>query len=324
MNPFRSSPKCHARTAARRLFSARGIITKVNGIIRRLFSKAKQEPPVEDVFEGREKELENSSSIMYEEPNIQQDQSNFKLQVLYEEEDLQMATLVHISRQLSASLASPERLDVVASSDLFAWRDPGEADAVQWLEFLRLFPGVKRLEVSSTLASIVASAFEQVTRTSDVLPSLSELHIGGSQASTSSSIEGFAAVRERSGHPVSVHYQSEDNRDLTYEVARVDSDHVPIIPPRYQLPVVGAHDFCKSSRRSINASWGCHVTVRQERARADEWPFQLTDELPQRSFSISFEFYRTCSVNRSSKSEGRKYYPDSLRETRGSTGSRQE
>ncbi|KAH8982468.1 hypothetical protein EDB86DRAFT_2834356 [Lactarius hatsudake] len=105
-----------------------------------------------------------------------------------------MATLIHISRQLSASLASPERLDVVASSDLFVWRDPGEAEAVQWLEFLRLFPGVnlKRLEVSSTLASIVASAFEQVTRTSDILPSLSELHIGGSQASTSSSIEGSA------------------------------------------------------------------------------------------------------------------------------------
>ncbi|KAH8978441.1 hypothetical protein EDB92DRAFT_584304 [Lactarius akahatsu] len=132
----------------------------------------------------------------------------FKLQVLYEEEDLQMATLVHISRQLSASLASPERLDVVASYDLFVWRDLGEADAVQWLEFLRLFPGVRRLEVSSTLASIVASAFEQVTRTSDILPSLSELHMGGSQASTSSSIEGFAAVRERSGRPVSVHYQS--------------------------------------------------------------------------------------------------------------------
>ncbi|KAH9021709.1 hypothetical protein EDB83DRAFT_2527706 [Lactarius deliciosus] len=112
-------------------------------------------------------------------------------------------------KQVSASLASPERLDVVASSDLFVWRNPGgEADAVQCLEFLRLFPGVKRLEISSTLASIVASAFEQVTRTSDVLPSLCELHMGGSQASTSSSIEGFAAVRERSGHPVSVHYQS--------------------------------------------------------------------------------------------------------------------
>ncbi|KAI9437232.1 hypothetical protein H4582DRAFT_2077629 [Lactarius indigo] len=133
---------------------------------------------------------------------------NFKLQVLYEEEDLQMPTLVHISRQLSASLASPERLGVMASSDLFAWRDPDETDAVQWLEILRLFSGVKRLEVASTLASIFASAFEQVTGTSGILPSLRELHMGGSQASTSSSIEGFAAVRERSGRPVSVHYQS--------------------------------------------------------------------------------------------------------------------
>ncbi|KAH9162049.1 hypothetical protein EDB89DRAFT_1913494 [Lactarius sanguifluus] len=42
----------------------------------------------------------------------------------------QMATLVHISRQLSASLASPEWLDVAASSDLFVCRDLGDADAV--------------------------------------------------------------------------------------------------------------------------------------------------------------------------------------------------
>ncbi|KAH9164801.1 hypothetical protein EDB89DRAFT_1911895 [Lactarius sanguifluus] len=42
----------------------------------------------------------------------------------------QMATLVHISRQLSTSLASPEWLDVAASSDLFVCRDLGDADAV--------------------------------------------------------------------------------------------------------------------------------------------------------------------------------------------------
>ncbi|KAH9025727.1 hypothetical protein EDB85DRAFT_2149566 [Lactarius pseudohatsudake] len=180
---------------------------------------------------------------------------NFKLQVLYEEEDLQMATLVHISRQLSASLASPERLDVVASSDLFAWRDPGEADAVQWLEFLRLFPGVKRLEVSSTLASIVASAFEQVTRTSDILPSLSELHMGGSQASTSSSIEGFAAVRERSGHPVSVHYQSASTTKLTDELPQMTDS---VIAPTFQLAIVQyplhvlPNQFCQSVIQGVS------------------------------------------------------------------------
>ncbi|KAH8982476.1 hypothetical protein EDB86DRAFT_3086141 [Lactarius hatsudake] len=179
---------------------------------------------------------------------------NFKLQVLYEEEDLQMATLVHISRQLSASLASPERLDVTASSDLFVWRDPGEADAVQWLEFLRLFPGVKKLEVSSTLASIIASAFEQVTRTLDILPLLSELHIGGSQASMSSSIESFAAVRERSGHPVSVHYQSASTTKLTDELPQVDRSYSPfsdrsVSPPSYTEPVlsIGHSSSCPPS-----------------------------------------------------------------------------
>ena len=133
----------------------------------------------------------------------------FKLHLSYDEIDLQMPTLVHFSRQLSALLASPERLDVVASSDCFLWRDSSEADSVQWLELFRLFTGVKRLGVSSALAPIVASTFEQVAETSDgILPLLCELHMDGSLASTSSAVERFAAERERSGYPVSVHYQS--------------------------------------------------------------------------------------------------------------------
>jgi hypothetical protein len=125
---------------------------------------------------------------------------NFELHVSYDDVDLQMPTLVHISRQLSALFASSERLDV---ADFVPWRDRSEADPVHWLEFFRLFPGVKRLEVSSAVASIVASTFEQITERS--LPSLRELHMGGSRDSTSHSIERFAAARE---HPVSVHYQS--------------------------------------------------------------------------------------------------------------------
>ncbi|KAH9017795.1 hypothetical protein EDB84DRAFT_1679460 [Lactarius hengduanensis] len=215
-----------------------------------------------------------------------------------------MATLVHISRQLSASLASPERLDVAASSDLFAWRDPGEADAVQWLEFLRLFPGVKRLEVSSTLASIVASAFEQVTRTSDILPSLSELHMGGSQASTSSSIEGFAS-------PITLilDYRLTDNRDQTYEVARVDSDHVPIVPPtspasKLPLDSLSFRAYWAESAVRIpltSQPGGCSGDRIQYQLPAVASTTKLTDELPQRSFSIPSKFYRTSSVNRSSK-----------------------
>lgn len=134
---------------------------------------------------------------------------NFKLHLSYDEIDLQMPTLVHISRQLSAFLASPERLDLVASADCFLWRDPSEADSVHWLEIFRLFTGVKKLGVSSVLAPVVASTFEQVAETSyKILPSLCELHMGGSHASKPSAVERFAAGRERSGYPVSVHYQS--------------------------------------------------------------------------------------------------------------------
>lgn len=131
---------------------------------------------------------------------------NFKLLISLDDVDLQMPTLVHVSRQLSSLLTSPERLDV-ALSDFFPWPDVSEADTVHWLEFFRLFPGVKRLGVSSAVASTVASTFEQVTETTDILPSLRELHMGGARASTSQSIERFASVRERSGYPdVSVYY----------------------------------------------------------------------------------------------------------------------
>ena len=132
---------------------------------------------------------------------------NFKLHILHDDADLQMHTLVHISRQLSALLISPERLDVVAFADFFPLQDAREADPAHWLECFRLFPGVKRLGVSSAVTSILASTLEKVTETSDILPSLRELHMGGSK---SHSIERFVAARERSGNPVSVHYQSNE------------------------------------------------------------------------------------------------------------------
>ena len=131
---------------------------------------------------------------------------NFKLHVSCDELDLQMPTLVHISRQLTALFASPEQLDVAA--DLYPWRDPSQADSTQWLEVFHLFPDVKRLRVSSSLVFIIASTLEQATGTSDVLPSLLELHLGGSRDSMLSSVERFVTERESSGYPVSVHYQS--------------------------------------------------------------------------------------------------------------------
>jgi len=228
-----SSTRSHAVLPALTDFQFRGDVDYLENLVARidtpalerftvtLFEQSSFNIPQLSQFIGRTKTLRSphQTSIELSEAEIvvthdyrhsppSPSSGSFKLHVTYDEVDLQMPTLVYISRQLSALLASPERLDVVASSDLFAWRDPSEADSVQWLEFSRLFPGVKRLGVSSALASIVASTFEQVTGTSDILPSLRELHMGGSQASTSSSIERFAAIRERSGYPVSVHYQS--------------------------------------------------------------------------------------------------------------------
>lgn len=56
----------------------RSIITKVNGAIRRLFSKARREHLAEDdVSEGGKKQLEDVLVVLSEEPDSQRTQSVF-------------------------------------------------------------------------------------------------------------------------------------------------------------------------------------------------------------------------------------------------------
>lgn len=136
-----------------------------------------------------------------------------RLQISCDDVDRQMAILVHVGRQFSRLLSSVEALYVDGSPMLFSLRDPRETDSAKWLELLRHFRGARKFEVTGALVANVASTLEQVTgnMARGILPSLRDLHLDGSDSSTSPSIEPFVAARRLSSHPVSVHYMTRDD-----------------------------------------------------------------------------------------------------------------
>ncbi|KAH8978444.1 hypothetical protein EDB92DRAFT_584403 [Lactarius akahatsu] len=138
-----------------------------------------------------------------------------QLKVSCDDVDRQMSILVHVGRQFSRLLPSVETVNADGSPSLFSLRDQRETDSAKWLEILRHFRGVRKLEVSGALVPNIASALEQVTgnMARGILPFLRDLHLHGSESSMSPSIEPFVAARQPSSHPVSVHYSRDDSFD---------------------------------------------------------------------------------------------------------------
>ena len=138
-----------------------------------------------------------------------------RLQISCDDVDRQMSILVHVGRQFSRLLSSVESLDANGSPMLFSLRDPRETDSAKWLELLRHFRSVRKLEVSGALVPNIASALEQLTENMarGILPLLRDFHLDTPQASMSPSIEPFVAVRRLSTHPVTVHYAKDDPSD---------------------------------------------------------------------------------------------------------------
>ena len=77
------------------------------------------------------------------------------------------------------------------------------ADDVEWLHLLHQFPTVRTLHASHRLAGLVALALEDIASESvaEVLPCLDLIYL---EDRPDSSIEKFAAARQRSGCPVTV------------------------------------------------------------------------------------------------------------------------
>jgi hypothetical protein len=137
-----------------------------------------------------------------------------RLQISCDDVDRQMSILVHVGRQFSRFLSSVEVLNAYGSQMLFSLRDPRETDSAKWLELLRHFRGVRKLEVAGALVPNIASALEQVTgnMARGILPLLRDFHLDVPQ-SMSPPIEPFVAARRLSTHPVTVHYARDDSSD---------------------------------------------------------------------------------------------------------------
>lgn len=138
-----------------------------------------------------------------------------RLQISCDDVDRQMSILVHVGRQFSRLLSSVETLDANGSQMLFSLRDPRETDSAKWLELLRHFRGVRKLEIAGALVPNIASALEQVTGNvaRGILPLLRDFHLDVPHVSMSPSIEPFIAARRPSAHPVTVHYGRDDPFD---------------------------------------------------------------------------------------------------------------
>ena len=87
------------------------------------------------------------------------------------------------------------------------WQDDMENN--QWLELLYPFTHVKDLHLSKEVAPRVAPALQELTgdRVTEALPALENLFLDEIQPSrlAQQAIEQFVAMRERSGHPVTIH-----------------------------------------------------------------------------------------------------------------------
>jgi hypothetical protein len=98
---------------------------------------------------------------------------------------------------------------------LSSWIEGEEMDSTVWLELLRPFRGVKKLEVTGGLVSSIASALERVTgeMARIVLPALRDLHLFDSPSPFASTIEPFVAARQLCNRPVTVHYERDSLDD---------------------------------------------------------------------------------------------------------------
>ncbi|KAH9957742.1 hypothetical protein BGW80DRAFT_1565215 [Lactifluus volemus] len=133
--------------------------------------------------------------------------------------DWQVACVAQICGKILPFLSNVERLliatdsldykrttDVVFSD----WKD--YVDNPQWLEIFHAFSALQHMRIPPRLGEIIASALQELTgeRVMDALPILRHLYLPPPSASTQQAIQPFISSRQRSNHPVTVHFTEMD------------------------------------------------------------------------------------------------------------------
>jgi len=138
------------------------------------------------------------------------DHTILKLKISCKALDWQLSSLAQVCN-LSLSPYAVQRLDIREDPGLEPyWED--EMEDRQWVELLHPFTFVKDLYLSEELALRVPLALKELAWSTEVLPALQHIFLEGLQLSTTrrlvqEAIRPFIAARQRSNHPVVVHYQ---------------------------------------------------------------------------------------------------------------------
>jgi hypothetical protein len=119
--------------------------------------------------------------------------------------DWQVPHIAQVLGELSASLSNVIRLKFESADKLLPddYSQIEGADDAEWLLLLHQFSAVQTLHVSGELARHVALVLERITQdmVADFLPSLGLIDL---QSQRASSFKKFVALRELSGHPVTI------------------------------------------------------------------------------------------------------------------------
>jgi F-box-like len=129
--------------------------------------------------------------------------------------DWQVGCLAQICGKISPFVSNVERLLIdtrhsdcgSATNVLFPdWED--YVDNPQWLEIFHAFSALQHMRIPRSLGEVIASALQELTgeRVMDALPMLHHLYLPSSSASTQQAIVPFISSRQRSNHPVTVHF----------------------------------------------------------------------------------------------------------------------
>ena len=137
------------------------------------------------------------------------DREALRLEISCQPLDTQLSALAQVLNSFLSSLPTLESLEIAVSRE--DWQ--GEIEAVQWHEFLHPFTFVKDMTlVSEDSVRLVAPALQELAGGSatQVLPALQNLFLRTYSWRPSGpikeAIEQFIAIRERYGHPVTIHY----------------------------------------------------------------------------------------------------------------------
>ncbi|KAI0298244.1 hypothetical protein BC826DRAFT_120765 [Russula brevipes] len=125
----------------------------------------------------------------------------------------QLGSMARVCGQLSPFFSSIERFDLVWSDMFCGPEGIYDLESTQFLEILQPFTAIRSLYVCKTLVSYIGPALQELIgeSTTEVLPNLRDLFLGGSAISGSiqKGIQAFIEARRLSGQPVTVHHWGE-------------------------------------------------------------------------------------------------------------------